>query len=73
MKVPLSWLRELVDITCRLTSWSTLEYVRDRDRGLINVGSEWEGINVATVVTLDRTPMPTNCSSRSWTWGARGW
>lgn len=57
MKVPLSWLRELVDITMPLDELvHRLNMSGSEVEAVIEVGSEWEGIVVATVLTLDPHP-----------------
>jgi phenylalanyl-tRNA synthetase beta chain len=57
MKVPLSWLRELVDVTLPLDELvHRLNMSGTEVEDVIEVGKEWEGIAVATVVTLDPHP-----------------
>ena len=57
MKVPLSWLRELVDITLPLDELvHRLNMSGTEVEDVIEVGKAWEGIAVATVVTLDPHP-----------------
>ena len=57
MKVPLSWLRELVDITLPLDELvHRLNMSGTEVENVIEVGKAWEGINVATVVALDPHP-----------------
>ena len=57
MKVPLSWLRELVDITLPLDELvHRLNMSGTEVEAVIEVGKEWEGIAVATVVALDPHP-----------------
>jgi phenylalanyl-tRNA synthetase beta chain len=57
MKVPLSWLRELVDITLPLDELvHRLNMSGTEVEAVIEVGKEWEGISVATVVALDPHP-----------------
>ena len=57
MKVPLSWLRELVDITLPLDELvHRLNMSGTEVEDIVEVGKEWEGIAVATVVALDPHP-----------------
>jgi phenylalanyl-tRNA synthetase beta chain len=57
MKVPLSWLRELVDITLPLDELvHRLNMSGTEVEAVIEVGKEWEGISVATVAALDPHP-----------------
>jgi len=57
MKVPLSWLRELVDITLPLDELvHRLNMSGTEVEAVIEVGNDWEGIVVATVVSLERHP-----------------
>lgn len=57
MKVPLSWLRELVDITLPLDELvHRLNMSGSEVEAVIEVGAEWDGIVVATVLTLDPHP-----------------
>ena len=53
MKVPLSWLRELVDITLPLDELvHRLNMSGTEVEDIVEVGKGWEGICVATVVAL---------------------
>ena len=57
MKVPLSWLRELVDITLPLDELvHRLNMSGTEVEDIVEVGKEWEGIAIATVVALDPHP-----------------
>ncbi|HZO27674.1 MAG TPA: phenylalanine--tRNA ligase subunit beta [Chloroflexota bacterium] len=57
MKVALSWLRELVDITLPLDELvHRLNMSGTEVEDIVEVGKEWEGIAVATVVALDPHP-----------------
>jgi phenylalanyl-tRNA synthetase beta chain len=57
MKVPLSWLRDLVDITLPLDELvHRLNMSGTEVEDVVEVGKEWEGIAVATVVALDPHP-----------------
>src|SRR5215212_3723845 len=57
MKVPLSWLHELVDITLPLDELvHRLNMSGTEVEAVIEVGAEWEGISVATVVSLEPHP-----------------
>jgi phenylalanyl-tRNA synthetase beta chain len=57
MKVPLSWLRELVDVTLPLDELvHRLNMSGTEVEDVIEVGKDWEGIAVATVVALDPHP-----------------
>jgi len=57
MKVPLSWLRELVDITLPLDELvHRLNMSGTEVEDMLSVGTGWEGISVATVVALDPHP-----------------
>jgi phenylalanyl-tRNA synthetase beta chain len=57
MKVPLSWLRELVDITLPLDELvHRLNMSGTEVEDVVEVGKEWGRIAVATVVALDPHP-----------------
>ncbi|MGE3271112.1 MAG: phenylalanine--tRNA ligase subunit beta [Chloroflexota bacterium] len=57
MKVPLSWLQELVDITLPLDELvHRLNMSGTEVEAVIEVGAEWDGIVIATVVALDPHP-----------------
>lgn len=57
MKVPLSWLRELVDITLPLDELvHRLNMSGTEVEAVLEVGSDWEGIAIATVVSLEPHP-----------------
>jgi phenylalanyl-tRNA synthetase beta chain len=57
MKVPLSWLRELVDVTLPLDELvHRLNMSGTEVEDVVEVGKEWGGIAVATVVALDPHP-----------------
>lgn len=57
MKVPLSWLRELVDVTLPLDELvHRLNMSGTEVEDVVEVGQAWEGIAVATVVALDPHP-----------------
>jgi phenylalanyl-tRNA synthetase beta chain len=57
MRVPLSWLRELVDITLPLDELvHRLNMSGTEVEEVVEVGKEWEEIVVATVVALDPHP-----------------
>ncbi|MFN8635487.1 MAG: phenylalanine--tRNA ligase subunit beta [Chloroflexota bacterium] len=61
MKVPMSWLRELVDVTLPLDELvHRLNMSGTEVEAVIEVGKEWEGIAVATVVALDPHPNADN-------------
>src|SRR5262249_41162040 len=61
MRVPLSWLRELVDITLPLDELvHRLNMSGTEVEDVIEVGKEWEGIRVAEVVALDPHPNADN-------------
>ena len=74
MKVPLSWLRELVAVTLPLDELvHRLNMSGTEVEDVVEVGEGWEGISVATVVALDPHPDAdslsvatiSNCSPRS--------
>jgi phenylalanyl-tRNA synthetase beta chain len=57
MKVPLSWLSELVDLTLPLDELvHRLNMSGTEVEDVVEVGKEWEGVAVATVVALDPHP-----------------
>lgn len=61
MRVPLSWLRELVDITLPLDELvHRLNMSGTEVEDVLEVGKEWEGIAVATIVALDPHPNADN-------------
>src|SRR6476660_5339633 len=57
MKVPLSWLRELVDITLPLDELvHRLNMSGTEVEDVLQVGDDWERIYVATIVGLEPHP-----------------
>ncbi len=61
MKVPLSWLREWVDLTLPLDELvHRLNMSGTEVEDVIHVGTDWERIYVAEVVELDRHPNADN-------------
>lgn len=57
MKVPLSWLQELVDLTLTLEELvHRLNMSGTEVENVIQVGADWEEVYVARVVELDRHP-----------------